>query len=111
MSHLKVKIKRPVFIQTKEDREFKRQVFQNNSTKRPRSPQQSKRTVFFFSKNNVKLLSEQNFKKIDIKNIKMKPPVALFKKKCQKLCLFLKVKCQNLILSTQLYVVCMRRRT
>ena len=26
-------------------------------------------------------LSEQNFKKINIKNIKMKPPVALFKKK------------------------------
>ena len=29
----------------------------------------------------MKSLSEQNFKKINMKNIKMKPPVALFKKK------------------------------
>ena len=35
--------------------------------------------------------------KINIKNIKMKPPVALFKKKSRKLCLFLKAKSQNLI--------------
>ena len=53
--------------------------------------------LFFSPKDNVKSLSEQNFKKINIKNIKMKPPVALFKKKSRKLCLFLKAKKQNLI--------------
>ena len=42
-----------------------------------------------------------------MKNIKMKPPVALFKKKSRKLCLFLKPKVK--LLPTQLYVVCMRR--
>ena len=36
-------------------------------------------------------------KKSNIKNIKMKPPVALFKKKSRKLCLFLKAKSLNLI--------------
>ena len=36
------------------------------------------------------------FKKIKIKNIKKKPPVALLKKKSRKLCLFLKAKSQNL---------------
>ena len=36
-------------------------------------------------------------KKISIKNIEMKSSVALFKKKRRKLCLFLKVKSQNLI--------------
>ena len=91
MSHLESKIKRP--------------VFQKN--------QQRKRTEscimcyldlcnqqFFYLKDNVK---SQNFKKVNIKNIKMKPPVAQFKKKSKKLCLFLKAKSQNLILST---VVC-----
>ena len=34
---------------------------------------------------------------MSIKGIKMKPPVALFKKKSRKLCLFLKAKSQNLI--------------
>ena len=58
---------------------------------------------FFYLKDNVKSLSGQNFKKVNIKNIKMKPPVAQFKKKSKKLCLFLKAKSQNLILST---VVC-----
>ena len=67
--------------------------------------------LFFFSKDNVKSLSGQNFKKVNIKNIKMKPPVAQFKKKSKKLCLLLKAKSQNLILSTQLYVVCIRRKT
>ena len=88
MSHLNAKIKRPVFLKT----------------------QQSKRTescimcclnlciqLFFSPKDNVKSPSEQNFKKINIKNIKMKPPVALFKKKSRKLCLFLKAKSQNFI--------------
>ena len=51
----------------------------------------------FFPKDHVKSLSEQNFKKIKIKNIKMKPPVALVKKKSRKSCLFLKAKSQNLI--------------
>ena len=37
------------------------------------------------------------FKKINIKNVKMRQPVALFKKKRRKLCLFLKAKSQNLI--------------
>ena len=58
----------------------------------------------------------------------MKPPVAQFKKKSKKLFAFnplmpggnflltpgikgLKDKSQNLILSTQLYVVCIRRKT
>ena len=53
--------------------------------------------LFFFSKDHVKSRSEQNFKKINIENIKMKPPVALCKKKSRKLCLFLKAKSQNLI--------------
>ena len=53
--------------------------------------------LFFFPKDHVTLLSEQNLKKINIKKIKMKPPVALFKKKSRKLCLFLKAKSQNLI--------------
>ena len=53
--------------------------------------------LFFLSKDHVKSLSEQNLKKINIKNIKMKPPVALFKKKNGKLCLFLKAKSQYLI--------------
>ena len=39
----------------------------------------------------------------------MKPPVALFKKKSRKLCLFLKAK--NQILSTQLYVVYIKRKS
>ena len=67
--------------------------------------------LFFFPKDNVKSLSGQNFKKVNIKNIKMKPPVAQFKKKSKKLCLLLKAKSQNLILSTQLYVVCIRKKT
>ena len=67
--------------------------------------------LFFFPKDNVKSLSGQNFKKVNIKNIKMKPPVAQFKKKSKKLCLLLKAKSQNLILSTQLYVVCMMKKT
>ena len=67
--------------------------------------------LFFFPKDNVKSLSGQNFKKVNIKNIKMKPPVAEFKKKSKKLCLLLKAKSQNLILSTQLYVVCMMKKT
>ena len=53
--------------------------------------------LFFFTNDHVKSLSEQNFKKVNIKNIKMKPPVALFKKKSRKSCLFLKAKNQNLI--------------
>ena len=53
--------------------------------------------LFFFPKDHAKSLSEQTSKKINIKNIKMKPPVALFKKKSRKLCLFLKAKSQNLI--------------
>ena len=85
--------------------------------------QQSKRTgscmcyldlciqLFFFPKDKIKSISGQNVKKISIKNIKMKPPVAQFKKKSKKLCLFLKSKSQNLILSTQLYVVCIKRKT
>ena len=51
--------------------------------------------LFFFPKDNVKSLSGQNFKKVNIKNIKMKPPVAQFKKKNKKLCLLLKAKRQN----------------
>ena len=54
-------------------------------------------SAIFLPKDHVKSHSEQNFKKINIKNIKIKPPVALFKKKSRKLCLFLKVKSQNLI--------------
>ena len=52
--------------------------------------------LFFFPKDHVKSVSEQNLKKIYIKNIKIKPLVALFKKS-RKLCLFLKAKRQNLI--------------
>ena len=53
--------------------------------------------IFFSPKDNVKSLSEQDLKKINIKSIKMKLPVALFKKKSKKLCLLLKAKSQNLI--------------
>ena len=67
--------------------------------------------LFFFPKDNVKSLSGQSFKKVNIKNIKMKPPVAQFKKKSKKLCLLLKAKSQSLILSTQLYVFWVRRKT
>ena len=66
--------------------------------------------LFYFPKDHVKSLSEQHFKKINIKNIKMKPPVALFKKKGRKLCLFLKAKSQNLI-NTVVRVVCLKRKT
>ena len=66
--------------------------------------------TMFFRKDHVKSLSEQNFKKINIKNIKMKPPVALFKKKSRKLCLFLKVKSQNLINSCKLFAQGKRRK-
>ena len=68
-------------------------------------------SAIFLPKDNVKSPSEQNFKKVNIKNTKMKPTMAQFKKKSKKLCLFLKAKSQNLILSTQLYVVCIRRKT
>ena len=61
--------------------------------------------LFFFPKDNIKSLSGQNFKKISIENIKMKPSVAQFKNKSKKLFLLLKAaKSQNLILSTQLYL-------
>ena len=53
--------------------------------------------LLFFPKDHVKSLSEQNFKKVNIKNIKMKPPVALFKQKSRKLRLHQKAKSQNLI--------------
>ena len=59
--------------------------------------------LFFSPRGNVKSLSEQNFKKIYIKYIKMKPAVALFKKKSKKLCLLLKAKNQNLINSCTLF--------
>ena len=65
--------------------------------------------LFFFPKDNVKSLSGPNFKKVNIKNIKMKPTVVKFKKTSKKLCLLLKAKSQNLILSTQLHVVCIRK--
>ena len=65
--------------------------------------------LFSFQKDNVKSLSKKKIKKISIKNIKIKPAVALFKWKSKKLCLFLKAKSQNLI--KQLYVVCIRRKT
>ena len=42
-------------------------------------------------------MSNHKILKVNIKNIKMKPPVAQFKKKSKKLCLFLKAKSQNLI--------------
>ena len=95
MSHLKAKIKRP--------------VFQKNSTK-----QEDREFVmcyldlciqlFSYPKDNVKSLSGQNFKNVNIKNIKMKPPVAQFKKKSKKLCLFLKCqKSKSYIINT---VVC-----
>ena len=56
--------------------------------------------LFFFPKDNVKSLSRQNFEDVNIKNIKMKPPVAQFKKDSKKLFLLLKAKSQSLILAT-----------
>ena len=64
----------------------------------------------FSPKDNVKSLSEQNFKKINIKNIIMKPPVALFKKKSKKLCLLLEAKSQNLINRCALFALGERRK-
>ena len=66
--------------------------------------------LFFSPKDNVKSLSEQNFKKINIKNIIMKPPVALFKKKSKKLCLLLEAKSQNLINRCALFALGERRK-
>ena len=88
MSHLKVKINRP--------------VFQKNSNKRTESCIMCCLDLciqqFFFAKDHIKSKpSEQNFKNINIKNIEMKPPVALFKKESRNLCLLLKAKSQNLI--------------
>ena len=54
-------------------------------------------TAIFLPKRPCQITFRTKFKKINIKNIKIKPPVALFKKKSRKLCLFLKVKSQNLI--------------
>ena len=88
ISHLKAKFKRPVFQKnlTKQRTESCIMCFLNLCIQ-----------LFFFPKDHVKSLSEQNLKTINIKNIKMKPPVALFKKKSRKLCLLLKAKSQNLI--------------
>ena len=36
--------------------------------------------LYFFIKDNIKSISEQNLKKINIENIKKKPPVALYLK-------------------------------
>ena len=52
---------------------------------------------FVYSAILKKKIKSFNFKKINIKNIKLKPPAALFRKKSRKLCLFLKTKSQNLI--------------
>ena len=54
-------------------------------------------SVIFLRKRSCQITFRTKFKKINIRNIKMKPPVALFKKKSRKLCLFLKAKSQNLI--------------
>ena len=89
MSNLKAKIKRQVFQKNstkKEDRELYNVLFVDLCIQ-----------LFFFPKDHVKSHSEQNFKKINIKNIKVKQPVALFKKKSRKLCLFLKTESQNFI--------------
>ena len=56
--------------------------------------------LFFCPKDNVKSLSRQNFEDVIIKNIKMKPRVAQFKKDSKKLCLLLKAKSQSIILAT-----------
>ena len=87
MSHLKAKIKSQFFKRTQ----------QNKRTESCMCYLDLCIQLFFFPKDHVKSLSEQNVKTINIKNIKMKPPVALFKKKSRKLCLFLKAKSQNLI--------------
>ena len=74
MSHLKAKIKRPVFQKNstkKEDGEFKRQVFQNNSTNRPPSPHQSKRTQHFSSQKTMSNYFQNKFlKKLILKILK-----------------------------------------
>ena len=51
--------------------------------------------LLFFLKDNITSLSVQYKKDFNIKNIKIKPPVALFKKKSMKLYLFLKAKSQT----------------
>ena len=45
-------------------------------------------SAIFLPKDNVKSLSEQHFKKVNIKNIKMKPPMAQFKKKSKNCAFF-----------------------
>ena len=54
-------------------------------------------SVIFLCNRPCQITFRTKFEKINIRNIKMKPPVALFKKKSRKLCLFLKAKGQNLI--------------
>ena len=49
-------------------------------------------------------------KKINIKNIKMKPPAALFKRESKKWCLLLKAKSQNFINSCTLFGLGERRK-
>ena len=58
--------------------------------------------LLFFLKGNITSLSGQYKKDFNIKNIKIKPPVALFKKKSMKLYLFLKAKSQTASLKVQL---------
>ena len=58
MSHLKAKIKRPVLEESCIMGYLDLCI-----------------QLFFFPKDNVKSLSGQNFKKINIRNIKTKPPV------------------------------------
>ena len=82
MSHLKAEIKRPVFQKNstkQEDRELYNVLlgFVHSAVFLPKRPCQ----ITF----RIKLKKKNNFK-----NIKMKLPVALFKKKCRKSCLFLK---------------------
>ena len=88
MSHLKVKIKRP--------------IFQKNSTKQEDRELYNVSLGFVYSaiflpKRPFQITFRIFFSKTNIRNITMKAPVALFKKKSRELCLFLKAKSQNLI--------------
>ena len=81
MSYLKAKIKRP--------------VFQKDSTKLKDRELYNVLLGFVYSaiflpKRQCQVTSRTKLKKKKFKNIKMKPPVALFKKKSKKLSFFLK---------------------
>ena len=103
MSHLKAKIKKPVFERTRqsEDKDLYYElvgfVYQ----------------LFLFLKDKIKSLSGKCWKNLNMKNVEMSPPVPLFnlfKKSSMVLYLFLKVKSQAKAYIVKTVVYCLHRR-